>query len=131
MVKTHALRPDRGLMAIFEVLQDAAIPPHSHLGQWGTVLERRPDLAMNDKTKTYWPGESDDIPSGVEHAARVFAGSKVRDSFEEPTRHPLKGQGRTSRMKGKSHDGHNGGNGAGLWRCLVRAGRGPQAGLAG
>jgi quercetin dioxygenase-like cupin family protein len=90
MVKTHVLRSDRGLMVIFEVFQDMALPAHSHLGQWGTVLEGRVDLTIDGATKSYIPGQSYNIPSGVEHSVKVRAGSKVMDIFEEPDRYPLK-----------------------------------------
>ncbi len=51
MVKTHALRSDLGLMVIFEVFQDVALPAHSHLGQWGTVLEGSLELTIEGETK--------------------------------------------------------------------------------
>ena len=53
MAKTYAIRSERGLMVVFDILEDISIPPHAHKGQWGTVLEgelhrggslRNPDL---------------------------------------------------------------------------------------
>ena len=78
-------------MVIFEVLQDFTLPPHAHLAQWGTVLEGCVELTMNGETRTCLPGDSYNIPAGVEHGAEVQAGSKVIDIFEEPDRYPLKG----------------------------------------
>ena len=91
MVKTHCIRSDKGLMVIFDVLQEISLPPHSHLGQWGTVIEGSIKLTIDGETKTYKPGESYNIPSGVVHSATIYAGSKVMDIFEEPDRYPLKG----------------------------------------
>ena len=91
MAKTHAIRSDRGLMVIFEIFQDVSLPPHSHLGQWGSVLEGCLELTIDGQTTTYMPGDSYSIPAGVEHAVKVHAGSKVIDIFEEPDRYPLKG----------------------------------------
>jgi quercetin dioxygenase-like cupin family protein len=91
MVKTHALRSERGLMVIFEIFQDTSLPPHSHKGQWGTVMEGCLELTIDGKTTAYRPGDSYNIASCVEHAVKVHAGSKLIDIFEEPDRYPLKG----------------------------------------
>jgi len=34
VVRTHAFRSDAGLVVLFDFLQDFALPPHSHKGQW-------------------------------------------------------------------------------------------------
>jgi quercetin dioxygenase-like cupin family protein len=91
IAKTHALRSERGLFVIIEVFQDISLPAHSHLGQWGTVVEGCVELTMDGQTKAYKPGESYNILAGVEHAAKVYAGSKVIEVFEEPDRYPLRG----------------------------------------
>lgn len=91
VVTTNVIRSDGALMVIFRVHQDLELPPHSHKGQWGTVLEGSLELTMNGETRTYTPGENYDIPSGTEHAAKVPAGSVVLDIFEEPDRYPLRG----------------------------------------
>lgn len=89
-VSTHALRSDRGLMVIFSAHRDIEVPPHAHKGQWGTVLEGTLELTIGGETWTYRPGDTYDIPPGIEHSARLKAGSKVLDIFEEPDRYPLK-----------------------------------------
>ncbi len=90
LVKTRAIRSDAGLMVFFEILQDFDLPPHSHLGQWGTVLEGSIELTIGSETKTYGPGDSYNIPSGVEHSGKLYAGARVIDIFEEADRYPLK-----------------------------------------
>lgn len=90
VVKTNVIRSDQGLMVIFEMLKDFDLPAHSHKGQWGTVLKGEIVLTIGDDTKTYTPGMSYNIPSGVEHSAWVKAGSIVMDIFEEPDRYPLR-----------------------------------------
>jgi quercetin dioxygenase-like cupin family protein len=89
-VKTHAIRSDRGLMVIFDALEDLSIPPHSHLAQWGTVIHGCLELTIDGVTTTYGPGQSYNLEAGVVHAAKVHKGSKVIDLFEEPDRYPLK-----------------------------------------
>jgi len=89
VVRTSAIQSDRGMMVIFEFLKDFILPPHSHKGQWGTVLEGAVVLTIGDDTQTYTPGMSYSIPSGVVHSATAKAGTKVIDIFEEQDRYAL------------------------------------------
>ncbi|MFQ5622556.1 MAG: cupin domain-containing protein [Paracoccaceae bacterium] len=86
-VKTHALPSDHGLLIFFEFLQDFDLPAHSHGGQWGTVLDGSMDLTIGGETRTYTPGMTYNIPAGVIHSARIRAGAKVMDFFEEADRY--------------------------------------------
>ena len=54
------------------------------------VLRGALELTMNGQTRHFGPGESYDIPAGVEHGARVAAGSQLIDVFEEHDRYPVK-----------------------------------------
>ena len=90
VVETHAIRSDAGLVVFFRFLQDFDLPPHSHKGQWGTLIQGEIELTIGGETRVYHPGEAWDIPSGVEHGARIKAGSCAIDVFEEPDRYPLK-----------------------------------------
>ncbi|SMX35046.1 cupin domain-containing protein [Actibacterium lipolyticum] len=89
-VEARVIRSDHGLAAFFIFYKDMDLPPHSHKGQWGTVLEGQIELTIGDATKTFRPGDSYNIPSGVVHSGRVPAGTKVIDVFEEPDRYPIK-----------------------------------------
>jgi quercetin dioxygenase-like cupin family protein len=89
-VKTNALRSDRGLLVFFQILEDVDLPPHSHKAQWGTVLEGQIELTIGGETRTYGPGDSYNIPSGVVHSGKLPAGAKILDFFEEPDRYKLK-----------------------------------------
>ncbi|MGR3344500.1 MAG: cupin domain-containing protein [Paracoccaceae bacterium] len=91
VVQIHAIRSDRGLVVFFDFLQDMVLPAHSHGAQWGTVIAGEIELTIGDVTKTYRPGDTYDIGSGVVHRARIPAGAKVIDVFEEPDRYLLKG----------------------------------------
>ena len=90
VVQTRVLQSDAGLVVFFTFLQDMELPPHAHGAQWGTVIEGALELTIGGVTKTYHPGESYDIPAGVEHSAKVKAGARVVDAFEEADRYPLK-----------------------------------------
>jgi len=91
VVQTAVIRSDAGLVAFFTFLKDFELPPHSHKAQWGTVIEGEVELTIGDVTKTYRPGDSYSIPSGVEHGGSIKAGTRVIDVFEEADRYPLKG----------------------------------------
>lgn len=88
-VKTHVLRSDRGLMIIFDAIQEVYVPPHSHKAQWGLVVEGSVEMTIDGETKVYEKGENYSIGEGVVHSATVRAGSKIMDIFEEPDRYPL------------------------------------------
>lgn len=91
VVQSRAIRSERGMTVFFTFHKEVTLPPHSHGAQWGTVVEGRIDLTVDGKTRTCRSGESYDIPAGAVHAARVAAGSKLIDVFEEPDRYPLRG----------------------------------------
>ncbi len=90
VVQNHVVRSDDGLVVFFRFLQDVHLPPHSHLGQWGTVVEGEVKLAMNGETHVSGPGDTYDIPAGTEHEVWVKAGSVLIDVFEEPDRYPIR-----------------------------------------
>lgn len=90
VVKTRAIQSDRGLVVFFTFEQDFEIPAHAHKAQWGTLIHGEIELTIGGVTKTFKPGESWDIPTGVEHRAVVKAGSLAIDVFEEADRYPVK-----------------------------------------
>ncbi|MFT5271518.1 MAG: quercetin dioxygenase-like cupin family protein [bacterium] len=77
-------------MVIFEVFKDTSLPAHSHLGQWGSVIEGLLELTIDGETEVFQPGDSYNIPSGVMHTVKVCAGFKLIDLFEDPERYPLR-----------------------------------------
>lgn len=87
----HALSSKDGLLVFFEFFEDFDLPAHSHGAQWGTVLEGEIALTIGGETRTYRQGDSYFIPAGVMHSARIPAGLKVIDCFEEADRYKLKG----------------------------------------
>lgn len=86
-VRSHMLPSKEGLLVFFEFLQDFDLPAHSHGGQWGTVLDGEIEFTIGDDTRVYRPGDSYDIPAGTMHSARITAGTKVIDFFEEADRY--------------------------------------------
>ena len=90
VVSTYAIRSDAGLVAFFRFHRDMVLPPHSHGAQWGTVIAGEIVFTIGGQTRTYGPGDSYDIPAGVEHGARIRAGTLAVDVFAEADRYPLR-----------------------------------------
>ncbi len=89
-VKTHAVRSDAGLVVYFTALKDVEVPEHSHGHQWGAIFAGEIELTMDGETRVCRPGDTWDIPAGTLHSAKLKAGSRLMDVFEEPDRYPLK-----------------------------------------
>ncbi|MBN9671381.1 cupin domain-containing protein [Labrenzia aggregata] len=90
VVKSYAIQSDKGLVVFFDFVKDMVLPPHSHLAQWGTVLDGEIEFTIAGETRVFGPGAIYDIPSGAEHGAIIKAGTKVIDVFEEPYRYALR-----------------------------------------
>ena len=90
IVETHAIRSDAGLVVFFDFHNDMELPPHSHLAQWGTLLDGEIEMTIAGVTENKRPGDTWDIPADAEHSAIIKAGSKAIDVFEEADRYPVK-----------------------------------------
>ncbi len=90
VVKTSVLQSENGQLVFFDVIEAVDLPPHSHKAQWGMVVHGQLELTIGDETRTYGPGSPYFIPSGVTHSARIPAGTKVIEFFEEKDRYKLK-----------------------------------------
>ena len=89
-VKTNVLQSEHGQLVFFQIFKDVEIPAHSHKAQWGMVLEGEIEMTIGGETRKYGAGSSYYIPAGVVHSARVPAGAKAIDFFEEADRYKLK-----------------------------------------
>ncbi|OGA35142.1 MAG: cupin [Betaproteobacteria bacterium RIFCSPLOWO2_12_FULL_62_13b] len=89
-VKANVLQSEHGQLVFFQMLKDVELPAHSHKAQWGTVLEGLVEVTISGETRMHAPGSCYYIPAGVVHSARIPAGAKVMDFFEEPDRYRLK-----------------------------------------
>lgn len=89
-MRANLLQSVNGQVVFFRILEDAVIPPHSHGGQWGTVLDGSVELTIDGQTRLLQPGDSYYIPAGAIHSAKMPAGTKFVDFFEESDRHKQK-----------------------------------------
>ena len=90
VVSTQAIRSDQGLVVFFSFHRDMDLPMHKHGAQWGSVIEGEITFTIGDDTRVYRPGDSYSIPAGVMHGAKIRAGTRVVDVFEEADRYPLR-----------------------------------------
>jgi len=70
-----------------EAHEASEVPEHSHGAQWGVVVSGELVLTIGGKTRTYRPGEDYLIPAGVPHSAKLKAGVRVIDFFDDPNRY--------------------------------------------
>jgi len=89
VVQARAVGSPEGLVVFFTFLQDMDLPAHAHGAQWGTVIAGEIELTIGDKTAIRRPGDSYEIPAGVLHSARIKAGTRVIDVFEEADRYAI------------------------------------------
>ncbi len=73
-------------IVFFEFERDLDLPAHSHAEQWGVILAGQIDLTYDGVVHTLTTGDSYTIPAGVEHSARICAGSAAMDYYAEPAR---------------------------------------------
>lgn len=90
VVQASAVASPEGLVVFFTFAQDMDLPAHAHGAQWGTVVAGEIDFTIGDDRRIYRPGDSYTIPAGVTHSARITAGTRVIDVFEEADRYGVK-----------------------------------------
>ncbi len=77
-------------VVFFDIEPVGKIPPHSHCGQWGLVVEGEMALTIGDETRVYRKGDSYNIPEGVVHSATFLTRVQVIDVFDDPQRYSAK-----------------------------------------
>ncbi len=75
------------LVIFYDFKEDTVVPMHAHGAQWGIVIEGTFELTVGEETRTVGPGDTYLIPAGVRHGARVPAGVKLIDVFEDADRY--------------------------------------------
>lgn len=74
-------------LIFIEIEPIGKVAEHSHGAQWGFVLEGEIELTIGGVTKTYYKGDSYNIPDGVLHSAVVKRKTWVVDFFAEKNRY--------------------------------------------
>jgi quercetin dioxygenase-like cupin family protein len=73
-------------VAFIAVLEDASVSPHRHGAQWGIVVSGAVELTIEGEVRTYVAGDSYHISAGLEHGAKLLAGSRLIEVFEDRDR---------------------------------------------
>ncbi len=84
------LRGPTASLIFVEASADSEVPEHSHGAQWGIVVAGELVLTIGGTTRTYRAGEDYLIPAGVPHSAKLRAGVRVIDFFDDPNRYRAK-----------------------------------------
>ena len=84
--RARMVASDDALVIFYDFVEDTEVPMHAHGGQWGVVLEGTFELTIGEETRSVGPGETYEIPAGVQHGAKVPAGVKLIDVFEDADR---------------------------------------------
>jgi mannose-6-phosphate isomerase-like protein (cupin superfamily) len=84
------LRSEDGQVLFMETDVDVDVTEHSHGDQWGIVVDGEIELTIGGETAIYRRGDSYCIPAGVKHGARLFAGFRALDFFEENDRYRVR-----------------------------------------
>jgi quercetin dioxygenase-like cupin family protein len=89
-LRAYLSQSDTHQVLFMEFAEDAAVPEHSHEGQYAVVLEGRLDLTIDGVEHTFRKGDRYYIPEGVPHSARVYAGYADITFFDQRDRYSLK-----------------------------------------
>ncbi len=85
------LSAPHGQTVFFLATRDLDVTPHSHGAQYGVVVAGRVELRVGGDVRILGPGDTYEIATGEEHAARVEAGTALVEVFQEPDRYRAKG----------------------------------------
>src|SRR2546427_12670387 len=80
------LRGPTASLIFVEASADSVVPEHSHGAQWGVVVSGDLALPIGGKTRIFDAGEEYFIPAGVPTAAKLRAGVRVIDFFDDANR---------------------------------------------
>lgn len=86
-MKAHIVPSPYVLPMFYEIDTDVVIPEHAHGAQWGVVLDGVMEFTIDGVTREYHRGDTYYVPAGVRHIARISAGYKGIDVFEDADRY--------------------------------------------
>jgi quercetin dioxygenase-like cupin family protein len=86
-VRAYLLQGERKQVVFVAFDDDDDAPEESHAAQWVVVLDGEVELTMAGEKAVYRRGDTYFVPAGAPHAARVKAGSRLLDIFDEADRY--------------------------------------------
>ena len=89
-VRAYLLQGEGKQVVFVAFDDDVDAPEESHAAQWVVVLEGEVELTVGGETAVYRKGDTYFIAAGVPHAARIKAGSRLLDLFDQADRYRAK-----------------------------------------
>ncbi len=86
-ISLRLLRGPTACATFVEASRESTVPKHSHGAQWGIVVAGELVLTIEGKTRVLRPGDEYFVPAGVAHSAKLKAGVRVIDFFDDPNRY--------------------------------------------
>lgn len=71
---------------------DVEVPEHSHVAQWGVVLDGEMELMIQENKFVFTKGDTYFIPANVGHSAKIKKGYKDLTMFNQKDRYLAKNQ---------------------------------------
>ena len=81
---------DNHQILFMEFEKDVDLPEHSHADQVGIVLEGKIELVIDGEQLCFTKGDRYQIPEGVRHSGKIYAGYSDITFFNEPNRYSIK-----------------------------------------
>ncbi len=89
--KGWIMQSDLRQLVFFEFEANMNLPEHSHAyPQWGTVIDGKMELIIEDEPRVCKKGDEYLIPAGAKHRARFLRKTRVMDFFSEKDRYKPK-----------------------------------------
>jgi quercetin dioxygenase-like cupin family protein len=85
-VRAYLLQGEAKQAAFVAFDADVDAPEEAHAAQWVVVLAGEVELTVAGEKAVYRRGDTYYVPAGVPHAARVKAGSRLLDLFDQADR---------------------------------------------
>lgn len=86
-VRAYLFQGEDKQLVFMTFADDVDVPEHAHAAQWVVVLDGEVELTMAGEKAVYRRGDTYFVPAGAPHAARVKAGSRLLDIFDEADRY--------------------------------------------
>ena len=89
-VRAYLLQGEGKQVAFVAFDDHVDAPEESHAAQWVVVLEGEVELTTAGEKAVYRRGDTYYLPAGVPHGARIKAGSRLMDLFDQVDRFRVK-----------------------------------------
>jgi quercetin dioxygenase-like cupin family protein len=89
-MRAWALTGKHGQVIFIECEVETQVGEHTHGAQFGAVLDGNLELTIEGKKNVLKKGDTYFIPAGARHSAKLSAGFRALDFFQDPERYKIK-----------------------------------------